>query len=144
MELDKISKIYFVGIGGIAMSATAGIAREAGFEVVGSDAKTVYSPSKDVLDSYGIEYFIGYDAQHIIDNPSDIYVLSAREDLQNPEVAYITEHELPYISFAELLYELAKDNLRVIVTGTHGKSTTTGFLGTALESIDDSSYMVGA
>ncbi len=144
MNLSEIHNIYFVGIGGIAMSAVAGIARDEGFTVRGSDAKTVYAPAKDVLDKYDIEYTVGYDAQHIIDAHADLYVLSAGEDLNNPEVKYIVDNELPYVSFCELLYELSKDKLRIVVAGTHGKSTTAGLLGSVLESLDDSSFMVGA
>ncbi|MCC7356502.1 MAG: UDP-N-acetylmuramate--L-alanine ligase [Candidatus Doudnabacteria bacterium] len=144
MNLSEIHNIYFVGIGGIAMSATAGIARDEGYTVLGSDAKTVYAPAKDVLDKYSIDYFTGYDAQNIINNPADLYVLSAGEDLNNPEVKYIVDNDLPYVSFSELLYELSKDKLRIVVAGTHGKSTTAGLLGSVLRELDDSSFVVGA
>lgn len=144
VDFSRVKSIYFVGIGGVGMSATAGIAKQAGFEVRGSDATTVYAPAKDVLEQYGIPFTIGYDAANIAAIPADIYVLSAGEDLNNPEVKYIVEHDLPFISFPELLYELSKDNLRVVVAGTHGKSTTAGLLGTLLKHIDNSSFMVGA
>lgn len=144
IDIKNIETIYFIGIGGIAMSATAGIAKDLGFHVLGSDAKSVYAPARDVLDRYDIEYFIGYDKQNIIDNPADIYVLSAGEDQNNPEVAYITEQDLPYVSFSELLYELSKEKLRIVVAGTHGKSTTAGLMGSMLKDIDDSSFMIGA
>lgn len=144
IDIKNIETIYFIGIGGIAMSATAGIAKDLGFHVLGSDAKSVYAPARDVLDRYDIEYFVGYDKQNIIDNPADIYVLSAGEDQNNPEVAYIIAQDLPYISFSELLYELSKEKLRIVVAGTHGKSTTAGLMGSMLKDIDDSSFMIGA
>ena len=144
IDIKNIETIYFIGIGGIAMSATAGIAKDLGFHVLGSDAKSVYAPARDVLDRYDIEYFVGYDKQNIIDNPADIYVLSAGEDQNNPEVAYITAQDLPYVSFSELLYELSKEKLRIVVAGTHGKSTTAGLMGSMLKEIDDSSFMIGA
>jgi UDP-N-acetylmuramate--L-alanine ligase len=144
INFSEVKTIYFVGIGGIGMSATAGIAKQAGYEVIGSDATTIYSPAKDVLDDYGITYLIGYSASHVVENPADVYVLSAGEDLNNPEVAYILDNKLPYISFSELLYELSKDKLRVVVAGTHGKSTTAGLLGTLVSHLDESSFMVGA
>ena len=50
------AKLYFVGIGGIAMSAVASIAKGLGFDVSGSDSKEVYSPAKDVLDNSKIKY----------------------------------------------------------------------------------------
>lgn len=147
-QLDQIlskdnAKIYFIGIGGIAMSATANIAQSFGFKVSGSDSSGVYAPAKDVLDSNDIEYRIGYDQQNVIDAGADLFVLSAGEDLVNPEVKYIVEHNLPRVGLAELLYQLAKDNLRIVVAGTHGKSTTAGLLGHLVRNLDNSSFMAG-
>ncbi len=138
------SRIYFVGIGGIAMSACANLAKLAGFEVFGTDSKAVYSPAKDVLDENEIDYTIGYNLENIKKNPADLYILSAGEGLENPEVKYIVENNLARAGLAEFLYELSKKNLRVVVTGTHGKSTITGLLGHVLKNIDDSSFMAGA
>src|SRR6185295_2218107 len=84
-------RLYFIGIGGIAMSATAGIARKREFEVFGSDSNEIYAPAKDVLDAEEIEYTIPYSKQNIIDHPADIYIVSAGEGLENPEVAYLHE-----------------------------------------------------
>ncbi len=138
------SKIYFIGLGGIAMSAVAAIAKNMGYKVIGSDSKELYSPSKEVLKNAGIECFFGYDEQHVIENKASLYILSAGETESNPEVAYIIKNNLPRISFAELLYELSKERLRVVVAGTHGKSTTTGLLGHTFKSLDNSSFMAGA
>ncbi len=144
MNLTPDSKIYFIGIGGIAMSAAAGIAKQLRYEVSGSDSKAIYDPSKSVLDELDIPYHVGYDASHISDNESIIFIVSAGEDLSNPEVAYIREHNLEMHSLSELLFELSKEQLRIVVTGTHGKSTTTAMLGQCLKHIDDSSFMTGA
>jgi len=143
LNLDAVKKIYFVGIGGIAMSAAACLAKQAGFEVEGSDSKEVYSPAKDVIDESKLSYHIGYDAGQIKNSNADLFVLSAGEGLENPEVKYIINSDLPRTSFSELLYELNKESLRIVVTGTHGKSTTAGFLGHLLKNLDDSSFMVG-
>jgi UDP-N-acetylmuramate--L-alanine ligase len=142
--LKENSKIYFVGIGGIAMSAVANIAEQSGFQVLGSDSKEIYQPAKNILDSANISYFVGYDANHIKTSKADLFVLSAGESETNPEVKYILENNLPYIGLAELLFEISKDKLRVVVAGTHGKSTTTGFLGHLFKNLDDSSFMAGA
>ncbi|MEK7161360.1 MAG: Mur ligase family protein, partial [Patescibacteria group bacterium] len=138
------AKIYFVGLGGIAMSAAAAIAQNMGYEVTGSDSKELYSPSKEVLKNSGIECFFGYDEKHIIESKAILFVLSAGETESNPEVAYIVKNNLPRVSFAELLYELSKDKLRVVVAGTHGKSTTAGLLGHLFKNLDDSAFMAGA
>lgn len=144
MDLQNVRKIYFVGIGGIAMSATAGLAQEQGYEVVGSDAATVYPPAKTVLEEHGIRILSGYSREQIAASHADVYVVSAGESVQNPEVAWLVEEEIAFVSFPELLYALSVDKLRIVVAGTHGKSTTSGWLGHALREIDNSSYMVGA
>ena len=147
-ELEQIlqkerAKIYFVGIGGIGMSAAACIARELDLEVTGSDSKAIYSPAKDVIDSAGINYYTGYDSGHINKSKADLFVLSAGEGPENPEVKYILDHNLPRIGFPALLYEFAQEELRVVVTGTHGKTTTAGLLGHLLKNLDDSSFLTG-
>lgn len=144
IDLTPIKKIYFIGIGGIAMSATAGLAKHKGFEVSGSDSDTIYPPSIDVLEKYGIDFHVGYDAERLSKTPQDLFIISAGETHANPEVAFVVNNDLPHIPFAELLYELSKEDLRIVVAGTHGKSTTSSMLGEALKGIDDSSYMVGA
>lgn len=144
IDLNSVHRIYFLGIGGIGMSAVAGMAAAENFEVFGSDIKQIYAPAKDVLDFHKISYTVGYNEQNIIDRSADLYILSAGEDLNNPEVKYIYGHNLPHASFAELLYHLNEQKLRVVVTGTNGKSTTTGLLGHVLKNIDNSSFVTGA
>ncbi len=144
MDLTHIRKIYFVGIGGIAMSATAGLAQERGFEVLGSDAATIYPPAKNILEDRQIMTFQGYAESQVAAADADLYVVSAGESEENPEVAWLVREGVEFVSFPELLYELSKDTLRIVVSGTHGKSSTSGWLGHALKSIDDSSFMVGA
>ncbi len=144
LDLENIKTIYFIGIGGVGMSAAAGIAAQLGYEVQGSDSKAIYDPAKSVLDSNGIEYTVGYSAENIEKNPSDLYIASSGEGLGNPEVAYLAEQEIPLHSLSELLGSLAAEKLRIVVAGTHGKSTTAGMLGKTLQEIDDSSFMTGA
>ena len=126
------------------MSAVAGLAKRMEFEVSGSDSTEVYSPAKDILDREGIAYTVGYSADAIANAKADLYIVSAGETENNSEVAYILENKLPYAPFAELLYELTKEKLRVVVAGTHGKSTTTGLIGHVLKELDDASFMTGA
>jgi UDP-N-acetylmuramate--L-alanine ligase len=144
MNLDGVKEIYFIGIGGIAMSAAAGLAKDLGYQVSGSDSKEIYAPAKDVLDKFAIPYNIGYDIKHIREAQADLYIVSAGEDSNNPEVNYLESQETPLHSFSELLGELAKDKIRIVVAGTNGKSTTTGLLGHVMSDIDDSSFMTGA
>lgn len=144
LNLENVKSIYFIGIGGVGMSAAAGIAAQSGFEVRGSDSKAIYDPAKSVLDSNGIPYTTGYSADNIKTKPADLYIASAGENLTNPEVAYLSEQNIPLYSLSELLGAIAQKKLRVVVAGTHGKSTTAGLLGLTLKHIDDSSFMTGA
>src|SRR5581483_7609680 len=113
LNVPEIKKIYFIGMGGVGMSATAGIAKAMGFEVAGSDGAAVYAPAKDVLDDEKIFYYIGYDAAHAEAAHADLYVISSGEDLNNPEVNFVYEKNLPHVSFAELLGQLAAAKLRI-------------------------------
>lgn len=125
------------------MSAVASIAKGLGFNVSGSDSKEVYSPAKDVLEKFKIDFFSGYKLEQARNSKADLFVLSAAENLENPEVKYIYDQGLPHVGLAELLYHLATEKLRVVVAGTHGKSTTTGLLGHLVKNLDDSSFMAG-
>ncbi len=144
LNLENVKTIYFIGIGGVGMSAAAGIAAQLGYEVRGSDSKAIYDPAKSVLDSNSIEYSVGYATENVQENPADLYIASSGEGLENPEVAYLAEQDLPLHSLSELLGALAAEKLRIVVAGTHGKSTTAGMLGKTLQEIDDSSFMTGA
>jgi UDP-N-acetylmuramate--L-alanine ligase len=96
------------------------------------------------LDSNSVEYIEGYSAENIENSGADCFIISAGEDENNPEVKCVLEKKLPYFSFSEFLYNLSKDHLRVVVTGTHGKSTTSSMLGYLFKNIDDSSFVAGA
>ncbi len=143
IDLEKVKNIYFIGIGGIAMSATAAIAKGLGFTVLGSDSAQIYPPSSDVLKQAGIEYFSGYSLEQVKGSQADLFVISAGENKNNPEVEYVYSKNLPHVGLAELMYHFAQKQLRVVVAGTHGKTTTSGLMGYLLKNLDDSSFMVG-
>ncbi len=125
------------------MSAAAGLAKQLGYEVTGSDSKELYEPAKGVLDKEKIPYFLGYDAKNISASKADLFIASSGEDLANPEMEFLEQRKIPYYSFAELLAEMNRDKLRIVVTGTHGKSTTAAILGYLLQNLDNSSFMTG-
>lgn len=144
INLDQVKSIYFIGIGGVGMSAAAGIAAQKGYQVSGSDSNALYDPAKSVLADNDIAYTAGYNADNIKASQADLYIASSGEGLDNPEVAFLLEQGTELHSFSELLAVLAEDKLRAVVAGTHGKSTTAGMLGKTLQTIDDSSFMTGA
>lgn len=142
LKLENIRKIYFIGIGGIGMSAAAGIARAKGFEVSGSDADDVYEPSKGVLDHFNIDYKIGYNANNF--KGADLVVTTAAVDEFNPEVAKAISEKVPIVSYPELLGSLVSGKKQIVVVGTHGKGSTAGLLGYVLKALNDDSFFVGA
>ncbi len=141
LELSKVKKIHFVGIGGIGMSAASGIAKAKGFEVSGSDSSDIYEPSLQVLKNHNIPYSIGYDSQNL--GAPDLVVATAAVDLKNPEIFEAQKRGIKIVSYPELLGALTFDKRRIVVVGTHGKGSTSGLLGFALSNLNDSSFFVG-
>ncbi len=141
MNLDSVQRIYFVGIGGIGMSATAGLAKSAGFEVSGSDAD-IYEPSKTILHNYDIGYKLGYNESNL--TVADLVITTAAVDESNPEVQRAIRNGIEIASYPELLGQLIKKKRKIVISGTHGKGTTTGMIAYALKNINDSSFFVGA
>lgn len=139
-DFESVKKIHFVGIGGIGMSATAGIAMAKGFNVSGSDS-AVYGPSKSVLKGLGIKYSLGYSGENV--KGADIVVVTSAETSSNPEITRAQELGIPVVGFPELLGRLAQNKYRIVVSGTHGKGTTAGLISYALKELADDSFFVG-
>ena len=143
-----MKSIYFIGIGGVGMSAVAGLAATKGWKVKGSDVNEIYDPSRAVLIRYNIPYALGYSEKNISGcfegkNP-DLVVLSAAVTSENPEVIFALAKGIEVVSFPDALNLICKDLRQIVVTGTHGKSTTSGLISHALKALHDSSFMVGA
>lgn len=143
VNLDEVSTIYFIGIGGIAMSSAAGLAKARGFDVVGSDETKPYSPSLNVLENENINFHYPFSVENIQKEKAELYIASAGVGANNVELKYAEENGFKVISLPEFLALIARDNIRVVVSGTHGKSTTTAIIGTSLSILEDSSYMIG-
>ena len=134
--------VHFVGVGGIGMSGLARILAAWGYRVTGSDA----FPSNLVeqLQSEGIEVQIGHqDTANAA--AADLIVATAAVRSTNSEIHAAKERGTRVIKRAELLGMLANARTCVAVAGSHGKSTTSGMLVTALQAVGrDPSYAVGA
>lgn len=140
---DTKACLYFMGICGTAMGSVAAAFREAGYRVIGSDAQ-VYDPMKSFLESRGIEILNGYDAENLSDEV-DLYVVGNAQSRGNPEVEAVLREKAPYVSLPELLRrEILRGKRNLVVTGTHGKTTTSSLLAWILESAGENpSYMIG-
>jgi UDP-N-acetylmuramate--alanine ligase len=128
ITLDQGRRYHFVGIGGIGMSAIAQILLSRHFRVSGSDAKD--SPLLERLRTLGAEVFVGHDAGHV--RPDDIVILSDAINADNPEWAQAREWRLPIYKRADVLGSLSNVGRGVAVSGTHGKTTTSGMLALIL------------
>jgi UDP-N-acetylmuramate: L-alanyl-gamma-D-glutamyl-meso-diaminopimelate ligase len=118
---------HLSGIGGAAMAPLAGMLVESGHRVTGSDAG-VYPPASTLLASLGIRWANGFNAANL-DPAPDIVVLGNALSRGNPEVEAVLDHKIPYRSLPQTLEEFflpGHDSL--VVTGTHGKTTTTSML----------------
>jgi len=126
-ESSKQKHVHVIGIAGSAMAPLAGMLRENGFRVTGSDAG-VYPPASTLLDSLGIAYNHSFDAANLTPQPNLVVVgnIIARG---NPELEETLERKIPYRSMPEILEEVFLPGKHsIVVSGTHGKTTTTAML----------------
>ncbi|MFZ4764754.1 MAG: Mur ligase domain-containing protein, partial [Roseimicrobium sp.] len=114
------------------MGSTAAAFRQAGHIVTGSD-NAVYPPMSTMLEQCGIELMSGYKPENLPDN-ADLYVVGNAISRGNPELEALMERKLPYTSMAELLkWDAMQGKRNFVVSGTHGKTTTTSMLAWLLE-----------
>lgn len=135
-----LSRPHFVGIGGWAMSALAQLCLARGSKVSGTDAAD--SERLGLLRQAGCTVKAGHDAAAVDGASCVVYTTyTANTD----EVAAARAKGIPVVHRAQVLHEISKDRHLVAVSGTHGKSTTTAILATALRSPgEDPSYLIGA
>ena len=114
------------------MAGIALLARELGIEVYGSDTQ-VYPPMSTQLQQLGIQLHEGYNAESMPDD-FDMYIVGNAISRGNPQFEYLLNHNLPYRSAPQWLYEqVLCDRWVLAVAGTHGKTTTTAMLAWILE-----------
>src|SRR5437879_4478215 len=125
--------IYLIGICGTAMASLAGMLREKGYSVTGSDSD-VYPPMSDFLDQLGIQVFKGYNAENLKKAAPDLVVVGNALSRGNAEVEYVLDSGLRYASMAETVKEFfIRGKNSIVVAGTHGKTTTTAMLAWILD-----------
>jgi UDP-N-acetylmuramate: L-alanyl-gamma-D-glutamyl-meso-diaminopimelate ligase len=123
----QIRSVHFVGICGTAMASAAAAMQEKGVKVTGSD-QNVYPPMSTFLVERKIEVISGYAEQNLNHKP-DLVVIGNAISRGNPEAEYALDHKLPYCSLPELLkHYFIRGKRSLVVTGTHGKTTTTSLL----------------
>jgi UDP-N-acetylmuramate--alanine ligase len=129
-----------VGAGGAGVSALAHLMLQMGYEVTGSD--TILSSTTDELVQLGAMIWDGHDERHV--RFADLVVYSTAVPADNPELVYAREHNKTLLTRIEFLSYLTQQHESIIVSGSHGKSTTSSMLATALlESKRDPTVVLG-
>jgi len=137
-------QIHFIAIGGAAMHNLAIALHLKGNIVTGSDDE-IFEPSKSRLDKYGLlpKSFGWFPEKLSVNTDAVILGMHARAD--NPELLRAKELSLPIYSYPEYLYEQSKNKIRVVIGGSHGKTTITAMVLHVLEELGYSpDYMVGS
>lgn len=138
-------RIYFLGICGAAMGNVALLMRSLGHDVVGADSG-IYPPMSDTLLRNQIKLYEGYDVKRLQQINPDLVVVGNAMTRGNPEIEYLLDtYHYPFISMSELLNrEVLKNRKSIVVTGTHGKTTTTTLIAYLLHQAEiDAGYMIG-
>ena len=130
MEISKIAKAHFIGIGGIGMSGLALILKKMNIKVSGSDLKE--SEITQLLSKEGIKVKIGHRSSNL-DNDASVVVISSAISFENPEIIKARKLKIPIIKRAELLAILCKNKKTIAVAGTHGKTTTTSMISICMD-----------
>ncbi|RNC83489.1 MAG: peptidoglycan synthetase [Winogradskyella sp.] len=136
--------VHFIAIGGAAMHNLAIALHNKGYKVTGSD-DTIFDPSKSRLEAKGLlpETFGWFPEK--ITSELDAIVLGMHAKADNPELLKAQELDLKIYSYPEFLYEQSKDKTRVVIGGSHGKTTITSMILHVMHYHDrDVDYMVGA
>ena len=121
----KNKNLHFIGIGGIGMCGLAELLHNSGCHVTGSDLQEGAEVLR--LKEIGIPVFIGHDSSHV-DSQTDIVVYSSAIKKDNMELQEAKSRQLPVIHRAEALAEMMRLKQGIVVSGSHGKTTTTAFL----------------
>lgn len=141
--MSKKTRFHFTGVCGTAMGAVAAAMKQRGYDVTGSDAN-VYPPMSDFLMGQGIPISEGYSPNHIPED-TDVVVIGNAISRGNPEAECALERKLLYYSLPEVMKEFfLRGKRNFVVSGTHGKTTTTSMLAWLLRDAGKNpGFMIG-
>lgn len=137
-------RIHLIAVGGSAMHNMAIALHKKGYKVTGSDDE-VFEPSKSRLDKHGLlPIEMGWNPD-VITEDIDVIILGMHARINNPELLRAQELGLKIYSYPEYIYEQSKDKKRVVIGGSHGKTSMTAMVLHVLQDEKiDFDYLVGA
>ena len=141
MSEERIKQVHFIGVGGVGMSGIARVAHDQGMQVSGSDIKE--SRYTKQLREAGITVFIGQKAENIPEG-DPVVVISTAILENNPELIEARRRGLEIWHRAQMLAHLGVGLDTLAVAGTHGKTTTSSMLASALDALGaDPTFLIG-
>jgi UDP-N-acetylmuramate: L-alanyl-gamma-D-glutamyl-meso-diaminopimelate ligase len=141
--MNQGKQIHLIGICGTAMASLAGMLKERGFRVSGSDA-AAYPPMSDFLRGLGIPVAQPFDPRNLEPRP-DLVVVGNAMSRGNVELEHLLDQRIDFCSLPQLLHdEFLRGKEVLVVAGTHGKTTTTSMLSWIFHSAGlDPSFLIG-
>jgi UDP-N-acetylmuramate: L-alanyl-gamma-D-glutamyl-meso-diaminopimelate ligase len=131
-DLKKGSSVHLIGICGTAMASLAGLLKDRGFQVSGSDANP-YPPMSTQIESLGIQIKSGYRAENLHPKP-DFVIVGNVVSANNPEAQELMKLGIPFTSLPKAMGEfIIGERDSVCISGTHGKTTTTSLMSWVAE-----------
>lgn len=141
MPLKGVKKIHFIGICGYAMSGAAVLLKKMGYQVTGSD-HSAYPPATEVIDQAKIPWHKDFNPQNL--QSPDLVVIGNHVQKTNTEAQAAIKKGLSVVSLPELIAKIFSDKKRIVIAGTHGKTTTTAMISWLLETAGlKPSYLIG-
>ncbi len=137
-------RVYFMGIGGTGMASVAGLAQQAGFDVIGSDMN-LYPPMSTMLEALKIPVLSPYSPENIVKSKSKIVVVANALSRNHIELEAMLASDMKYTSFPAFLGEyFLEKRSTIVVAGTHGKTTTSSLMAHTLVQLGlKPGYLIG-
>ena len=141
--MNEKKHIHLIGICGTAMASLAGMLKQRGFRVTGSDA-AAYPPMSDFLRELGIPVAQPFDPRNLEPRP-DLVVVGNAMSRGNVELEHLLDQRIPFCSLPQLLHdEFLRGKEVLVVAGTHGKTTTTSMLAWIFHAVGlQPSFLIG-
>ncbi|MBF0451067.1 MAG: UDP-N-acetylmuramate:L-alanyl-gamma-D-glutamyl-meso-diaminopimelate ligase [Candidatus Magnetomorum sp.] len=139
---ENVQKIHLIAVCGTGMGALACMLKDLGLDITGSD-QNVYPPMSTFLTEKGISILKGFSSDHLSEKP-DLIIVGNTVSRENPEVIAMMDHSIPCCSMPQAIQHFFGHKKLLLISGTHGKTTTSSLLAWLLTHADqDPSFFIG-